>query len=141
MAIKKHLLETYRNYKIFAVSGITPPLFIAEKDNPAKGSTLTNDNIDDLRMDVDKLLGFAKEIKINTYEGPEIFQVLQNPKTVIKSVASQFDGLAIVIESNYDLDFIIEMVESRPVRRSKKHIKNRKFPLSIIKLIARNRSY
>ena len=37
MGMKKHLIENYKNYMIYIVSGVNPTLFIAEKTNPGKG--------------------------------------------------------------------------------------------------------
>ena len=143
MAMKKHFIETYKNYKIFIVSGTSPVLFIAEKDNPAKGPTLTAGNLDQLKTDIDNVLDYALSVKINIYEGPSENKVFQNPNTHIRSNSGIIDGFTIVIESNYDLDIIIEMLECKPVRRSKKHNKSRhstRSASSFVRILCRNKT-
>ena len=139
MAMKKHFIELYKNYKIYIVSGTNPVLFIAEKDNPAKGSTLTAESLDSLKSQIDKKLDYALSIKINIYDGPMTNKIIQkNTQTRIRSCQGMFNGFSVVIESDYDMDVIVEMYENRPVRHSKKH-KNKR-PRSVIKILCRNKT-
>ena len=139
MAMKKHFIELYKNYKIYIVSGTDPVLFIAEKDNPAKGPTLTADSLDSLKSQIDNTLDYALSIKINIYDGPMTNKVIQkNTQTKIRSCQGMFNGFSVVIESDYDMDVIVEMYDKLPVRHSKKH--KHKRPRSIIKILYRNKT-
>ncbi|MBQ7185184.1 MAG: hypothetical protein IJR92_00025 [Alphaproteobacteria bacterium] len=139
MPIKKHVIEVYKNYKIYIVSGIQPTMFIAEKADPSKGATLVDDDLDKLKSDIDKTLDYALSVRINIWDGPLQSQTFQNPTTNIKSVNGFLNGFAIVIESNYDLDVVIEMAENCKLRKSKKHKRNRSAPLNVLRIVCRNR--
>lgn len=121
MGMGKHQIEQYKHYKIFIVSGITPALFIAEKDDPSKGSTLTADNLEDLKKMIDEKLDFAASININIWQGPAINTVFQNPNVQIKINGFNHDGFAIVINCDYDIDELISFIGKRCIRISKKH--------------------
>lgn len=139
MPIKKHLVEVYKNYNVYAVSGMKPTLFVAEKEDPSKGSTLVNENIDCLKKDVDKMLDFASKMHISTYSGPERSEIVQNTKATTRSASGDFADIVIVIAYDYDLDSLAKMIENRPIRRSKKH---RKSPLSssaLLKILQRSK--
>lgn len=118
-----------------------PTLFIAEKTDPSKGPTLTADNLDKLKTDIDNTLSYAISINVNIWDGPEQNEVLQNPKTQIKSWTHNcIDTFAIVIESSYDIDIVIEMFERRTLRKSKKHRKTRRPQQNILKIMYRNQT-
>ena len=85
----------YRNYKIFAVSGGNPFFFLAEKDDPAKGGTLYNEDLDKLKVDIDNLLARARELHINIYDGPQQSCVAQNIKGRVTPVDG--DGYDVVV--------------------------------------------
>ncbi len=139
MPIRKHVIEVYKNYTIYIVSGIQPTMFIAEKADPSKGATLADDDLDKLKSNIDKTLDYALSVRINIWDGPLQSQTIQNPTTNIKSVNGLLNGFAIVIESNYDLDVVIEMAENCKLRKSKKHKRNRSAPLNVLRIVCRNR--
>lgn len=139
MPTRKHAIEVYKNYTIYIVSGIQPTMFIAEKPDPSKGATLVDDDLDKLKSNIDKTLDYALSVRINIWDGPLQTQTIQNPTTNIKSVNGLLNGFAIVIESNYDLDVVIEMAENCKLRKSKKHKRNRSAPLNVLRIVCRNR--
>lgn len=139
MPTRKHVIEVYKNYTIYIVSGIQPTMFIAEKADPSKGATLVDDDLDKLKSNIDKTLDYALSVRINIWDGPLQSQTIQNPTANIKSVNGLLDGFAIVIESNYDLDVVIEMAENCKLRKSKKHKRNRSAPLNVLRIVCRNR--
>lgn len=139
MPTRKHAIEVYKNYTIYIVSGIQPTMFIAEKADPSKGATLVDDDLDKLKSNIDKTLDYALSVRINIWDGPLQSQTIQNPTTNIKSVNGLLNGFAIVIESNYDLDVVIEMAENCKLRKSKKHKRNRSAPLNVLRIVCRNR--
>lgn len=139
MPTRKHAIEVYKNYTIYIVSGIQPTMFIAEKADPSKGATLVDDDLDKLKSNIDKTLDYALSVRINIWDGPLQSQTIQNPTTNIKSVNGWLNGFAIVIESNYDLDVVIEMAENCKLRKSKKHKRNRSAPLNVLRIVCRNR--
>ena len=139
MPTRKHAIEVYKNYTIYIVSGIQPTMFIAEKADPSKGATLVDDDLDKLKSNIDKTLDYALSVRINIWDGPLQTQTIQNPTTNIKSVNGLLNGFAIVIESNYDLDVVIEMAENCKLRKSKKHKRNRSAPLNVLRIVCRNR--
>ena len=139
MPTRKHAIEIYKNYTIYIVSGIKPTMFIAEKADPSKGATLVDDDLDKLKSNIDKTLDYALSVRINIWDGPLQTQTIQNPTTNIKSVNGLLNGFAIVIESNYDLDVVIEMAENCKLRKSKKHKRNRSAPLNVLRIVCRNR--
>lgn len=139
MPVKKHAVEIYKNYTIYVVAGISPTMFIAEKSDPSKGATLVGDSLEELKSDIDKTLDYALSVHINIWDGPLQSQTFQNPTTNIKSVNGFLNGFAIVIESNYDLDVVIEMAENCKLRKSKKHRRNRSAPLNVLRIVCRNR--
>ncbi|MFQ6760408.1 MAG: hypothetical protein ACLRFM_03370 [Alphaproteobacteria bacterium] len=139
MPIKKYVIEVYKNYKIYIVSGTQPTMFIAETADPSKGATLVDDDLDKLKSNIDKTLDYALSVRINIWDGPLQSQTFQNPTTNIKSVNGLLNGFAIVIESNYDLDVVIEMAENCKLRKSKKHKRNRSAPLNVLRIVCRNR--
>jgi hypothetical protein len=140
--VQKHPIETYKHYTIYIISGIFPALFTAEKADPTKGATVSAESLDVLKAKIDDVLDFATQIHINTYEGPDNSKVLQNTKTRIQSTAGDFNsGLAVMIEADYDLDVIIQILEKKPIRHSKKHSKTRKsYKGPIVKILCRNRT-
>ena len=140
MPMKKHFIEVYKNYKIYIVAGTQPVMFIAEKDDPSKGTTLTGDDLEQLKAQIDNLLDFALNFKINIYDGVLQSDIIQNPCTKIKSVNGTLNGFAIVVESDYDLDVVIEMVEQRPIRKSKKR-KDKKSQLNLIRILYRSNTH
>ena len=142
-AIQKHPIEEYKHYTVYVISGISPTLFTAEKANPAKGVTVSAESLEDVKAEIDRVLDSAKQMHVNTYEGPDNYKILQNTKTRIQSTAGDFDsGLAVMIEADYDLDVIIQVLEKKPVRHSKKHSKTRK-PSNgpIVKILCRGKTY
>lgn len=139
MPTRKHAIEVYKNYTIYIVSGIQPTMFIAEKADPSKGATLVDDDLDKLKSNIDKTLDYALSVRINIWDGPLQSQTIQNPTTNIKSVNGLLNGFAIVIESNYDLDVVIETAENCKLRKSKKHKRNRSAPLNVLRIVCRNR--
>lgn len=137
MPIKKHPIEKYKNYTIYVV---TPNHYIAEKVDPSKGVTVTADSLDAVKIEVDKKLDYAASVKINTYEGQLQNEIFQKPFVRIGNPNGvDFDGLAIVITCDYDVDAVIEFVRNRPVRRPKKYTKSRR-GFSIIKFVCRNKT-
>lgn len=139
--VRKHPIEHYHHYTIYIVSGISPTLFIAEKDDPSKGATVSADSLDELKAKVDDVLNFAATIHINTWQGPDNSEVLQNIKTRVKSTAGEFqDGMAVIIHAKYDWSIMIEMYEEQPFRRSKKHSKKRATRIPVVKIVCRNRT-
>lgn len=137
MPIKKHPVEKYKNYTIYVV---TPTHYIAEKLDPSKGATVTADSLDAVKTEVDKKLTYAASIKISTYEGPIQNQVYQKPLVRIENPNGvDFDGLAVIITCDYDIDAVIEFFRNRPVRKPKKYTKSRR-PVSIVKLLCRNKT-
>ena len=138
--IQKHPIETYKHYTIYIISGMTPTWFLAEKKDATKGPTMSADDLDELKMNIDKTLKYMASIHISSYEGPDNSQVLQNPKTRIRSTAGEFDGFAIMIESDYDIDVIVETVENAPVRPSKKHHKQPK-KTHLIRILYRDKTH
>ena len=124
MPMKKHPVETYQDYIIFAISGIVPTMYTAEKSDPSKGITITDDSLDAVKKKIDETLGMAVKFRINTWTGPVVNQTFQNPKIRIKSCYGRCDGVGIIIESPYDLDVVITVAECAPLRQSKKR-KNR----------------
>lgn len=124
--IKKQPVEIYKHYTLYIVAGMNPAFFIAEKDNPAKGVTLTADNLDELKKNIDKTLDYAAKVKINIWEGPERNGFLPNGFVRINSNGVNFNGFAIIVTCDYDIDTIIEMAAKRPLRVSKKYRKTNK---------------
>ena len=127
------------HYTIYIISGVSPTLFTAEKADPSKGATVSADTLDGVKAQIDNVLDFCKQIHINTYEGPDNSEVLQNINARVKSTAGEFDSLAIMIQTDYDFDVIIETFEHTPVRKSKKHSKHRK-NINLIRILYRNKT-
>ena len=136
--VKKHPVEYYKHYTIYLISGISPTFFLAEKKDPSKGATLSAETLEDLKKSIDKTLEYALSININIYEGPEDNVVLQNPSVHINTNGLGYDGIAIVVTADYDLDAFIEFINNRPIRRSKKHRKTRRHTINVIRLMYRN---
>lgn len=125
MPMKKYPVEQYRDYIIFAISGIRPTMFTAEKSDPTKGITITDDSLDAVKKKIDETLSLAVEFRINTWTGPVVDKTFQNPKIRIKSCRGRHDGVGIIIESPYDLDVVITVAEGVPLRQSKKYKRRR----------------
>ena len=124
MPMNKHPVETYQGYTIFIISGIRPTMFTAEKPDPTKGITITDDSLDAVKKKIDETLSLAVEFRINTWTGPVVNQTFQNPKIRVKSCRGRCDGIGVIIESPYNLEVVITVAEGAPLRKSKKH-KNR----------------
>ena len=125
MPIKKHLVEVYRNYNIHALSGITPTMFVAEKDDPTKGTTLVNENITALKMGVDNILDLASRLRINVWEGPEKYDIVQKSDVFAKSAGGNFVDVIIIVTPDYDFDDLNKKFDNKAIRNSKKHCKTR----------------
>ena len=124
MPMKKYLVERYGGYDISIIVGITPTMFTAEKSDPSKGITITDDSLDAVKRRIDETLSLAVNLRINTWDGPVVNQTFQNPKIRVKSCRGRCDGVGIIIESPYNLEVVITVAEGAPLRKSKKH-KNR----------------
>ena len=122
MPMKKHPVETYQGYTIFIISGIVPTMFTAEKSDPTKGATITDDSLDAVKKKIDETLSLAVEFRINTWDGPVVNQTFQNPKIRVKSCRGRYDSIGVIIESPYDLDVVITVA---PLRKSKKYKRRR----------------
>ena len=138
MPMKKYPVEQYRGYNISIIAGISPTMFTAEKSDPTKGITITDDSLDAVRAQIDETLGMAVKFRINTWTGPVVNQTFQNPKIRVKSCRGSHYGVGIIIESPYDLDVVITVAECTPLRKSKKH-KNRHHGRSVICALRRTR--
>lgn len=125
MPMKKYPVEQYRGYDISIIVGISPTMFTAEKPDPTKGITITDDSLDAVRAQIDKTLSLAVKFRINTWPGPVVDKTFQNPKIRIKSCRGRHDGVGIIIESPYDLDMVITVAECAPLRESKKYKRRR----------------
>lgn len=134
--MKKHPIETYKHYTLYIVSGITPALFVAEKDDPSKGVTLTADSLEDLKKQIDEKLDYAIKVNINIYQGPECNKIIQKPDVRIKSGNCDYSGFAIVVTCDYDLDEIIELIGKRCIRISKKYRKKHRH-INLAKFLSR----
>ena len=140
MPMKKYPLEQYQDYTIFIISGIVPTMFTAEKSDPSKGITITDDSLDAVKAQIDKTMAMATRLHINTWNGPVVNQTFQNPKV---SCEHNPNGLAIIVESPYDLDIVVGSVEARPLRRSKrfKRHHNNNFNLLQIRILRRPKTF
>lgn len=126
MPMKKYPVEKYKGYTIFVISGIDPTMFTAEKSDPSKGITITDDSLDTVKKKIDETLSLAVNLRINTWDGPVVNQTFQNPKVRIKCGCEHNpNGLAIIVESPYDLDVVITVAECAPLRESKKYKRRR----------------
>lgn len=144
MPVKKYPVETYKGYTIFVISGIRPPMFTAEKSDPTKGITITDDSLDAVKAQIDKTLSLAVNLRINTWDGPVVNQTFQNPKVRIKCGCEHNpNGLAIIVETPYDLDIVVGSVEARPLRRSKhsRRHRNNNFNLLQIRILRRPKTF
>lgn len=144
MPMNKHPVETYQGYTIFIISGIRPTMFTAEKSDPTKGITITDDSLDAVRAKIDETLGMAVKFRINTWTGPVVNQTFQNPKVRIKCGCEHNpNGLAIIVESPYDLDIVVGSIEARPLRRSKRfrRHRNNNFNLLQIRILRRPKTF
>ena len=137
MPIKKHAIESYKHYTLYIVAGMSPAFFIAEKDDPSKGTTLTADSLNKLKKIVDDTLDYAANMKINIWQGPEHNGLLPNGMVKITSHGVNYNGFAIVVKCDYDMDLVVEMACKQPLRVSKKYRKSRN-PLNMIKIVCRN---
>lgn len=135
----KHPIENYEHYTIFIISGISPVMFTAEKNDPSKGPTITSYDLDDLKQQIDKKLHYAATIHINTWGGSNNSMNLVNASVRIKTNTGFTNGFAIDITSDYDLDILIEMFENKSVRRSKKHNKPTQ-KTHLIRILYRNKT-
>jgi hypothetical protein len=126
MPMKKYPVEQYRGYNISIIVGISPTMFTAEKSDPSKGITITDDSLDAVRAQIDKTLSLAVNLRINTWDGPVVNQTFQNPKVRIKCGCEHNpNGLAIIVESPYDLDVVITVAEGLRLRESKRYRRRR----------------
>ena len=132
MGMKKHFIEIYKYYKIYIVSGIKTALFIAEKNDPAKGATLVADTLAELKRNIDKNSEYALSIRINIREGNECNKIIQKVDTNIKLHGIKYKSISVVVNSDYDAeydyDFIFDMYLKNRARVSKKHKKRGKHP-------------
>lgn len=126
MPMKKHPVEQYRGYIIYVIVGISPTMFTAEKSDPTKGPTITDDSLDAVRAKIDETLGMAVKFRINTWDGPVVNQTFQNPKIRVKSCRGSHYGVGIIIESTYKLEVVISVAEGLRLRESKKHKRRRR---------------
>ena len=126
MPMKKYPVEQYRGYNISIIAGISPTMFTAEKSDPSKGITITDDSLDAVRAQIDKTLSLAVNLRINTWDGPVVNQTFQNPKVRIKCGCEHNpNGLAIIVESPYDLDVVMTVAEGLRLRESKRYRRRR----------------
>ena len=122
MPAKKHPIEWYKDYKISIISGISPTMFTAEKDDPCKGKTLTNENLEELKNDIDKALDYALSIKIDIWAGqPERNSVIQNINTRINLNGVRYNGFSFIVQgdSTIDYDLVLDAFVVKHARMSK----------------------
>lgn len=120
MPMKKYPVETYQGYTISIISGISPTMFTAEKSDPSKGATITDNSLDAVKAKIDETMAMATRLRINTWDGPVVNETFQNPKVRIKCGKYDTNGLAIIIESPYNLNVVVAVAECAPLRQSKK---------------------
>ena len=89
-------------------------------------------------------MAMATRLHINTWNGPVVNQTFQNPKVRIKCGCEHNpNGLAIIVESPYDLDIVVGSIEARPLRRSKRfrRHRNNNFNLLQIRILRRPKTF